>query len=104
MVSRYLERNGMRVIVAYDSLQALEIIEREAVELIISDVRMPYLDGIRLMERVRSNPKHATLPFVLMSNHLTDALTEEGLRKGAAMILPKPLRLDGLLSIVRFAE
>ncbi|MFN0064479.1 MAG: response regulator [Myxococcaceae bacterium] len=104
LLSRYLEKNGMRVFSAADALQAQDVLEREKVNLVIADYRMPHMNGIQLTQMLKSDPRHAAIPVILMSADMTDAISEEALRKGVAMVLQKPLSFDSLLTLVRFAQ
>lgn len=64
-VSSVIERLGHEVLVAESGVQALEILAAEPIDLIISDVSMPKMDGIELILRVRAD--HPDLPVLIMS-------------------------------------
>ena len=103
-LSRFLEKHGQHVYSAADALQGMNILERETIHLLITDIHMPHMDGVRFTEVVKTDPRFTRLPVVLMSSHLTEELADQGLRKGAALILPKPIDFQRLLNLVRFAE
>src|SRR5262245_20213010 len=65
-----LEREGYTVREAAHGRAALELIEREPPDLIISDLDMPGLDGHALCQRVRANPRLARIPFVILSAYI----------------------------------
>lgn len=103
-LSHFLEGHGYTVYSAGDALQALDIMERHSIELIISDYLMPHLDGIRFTEMVKSDPRFQGIPVLLITASLDAALNDKGLRKGVAMTLQKPVDMGQLLNLVRFAE
>ena len=104
LLSRFLEKNGQRVHSASDALQALDILEREPIQFVITDIRMPHMDGVRFTEAIKGDERFRNLPVVLMTGAPADELSDQGMRKGAAMILPKPVDFNRLLNLVRFAE
>ncbi len=63
-----LEAEGFRVLLAVDGIDALDLLRREPVELVISDVQMPRLDGFGLLRAVRSDPALAKLPLILVTS------------------------------------
>ena len=74
-----LESSGYKVRTAADGEEALRLLRSEPVDLLVSDVQMPRLDGIGLVERLREDPRIAALPVVLFSS----ADSEEDRRRGA---------------------
>ncbi len=103
LISIFLRRNGYRVHSATNPLEALELLQTEKVELVITDLMMPHVDGIGFTERVHKLPGCASLPVILITAYGTDELTDKGLRKGVALTLSKPLELSKLLDLVGFA-
>jgi two-component system, chemotaxis family, chemotaxis protein CheY len=103
-LSHYLERHGYTVYSAGDALQALDVMERESIGLIITDYLMPHLDGIRFTEMLKADPRFQSIPVLLITASMDDAVTDKGLRKGVAMTLQKPVDVGQLLNLVRFAE
>ncbi len=105
MLTRRLEREGYEVHSAGDALQALDLMERVAdVGMIITDLMMPYIDGLQLLDRLRADERFKSLPVIMTTAHPDDAKADQSLRKGAAFFLPKPIDFDRLLAIVKFAE
>lgn len=104
MLSRFLEKHGYAVYSAQDALQALDILTREAIGMVITDYNMPHLDGIRFTEQLRADPSYANVPIIMMTGDMTEELSDRGLRKGIAMTLAKPIDFERLLTLVRFAE
>lgn len=104
MLSRFLEKHGYTVYSASDALQALDILDRQRVGMVITDYAMPHMDGLRFTEMIKSDPRTQGIPVLMMTADPNVTRTDAGLRKGVAMTLPKPLDLEGLLTLVRFSE
>ncbi len=86
-----LQDQGYVVRRAYDGLTALQQIEHEMPDLVVTDVMMPRLDGLALFNEIRI--RAATLPVILMSAAVTP-------RKIDATFVPKPFDIDTFLDIV----
>jgi signal transduction histidine kinase/ligand-binding sensor domain-containing protein/CheY-like chemotaxis protein/AraC-like DNA-binding protein len=83
-------------IAALNGKEALKILDKQKVDLIISDVMMPEVDGLLLCEQVKSNPKFATIPIILLTAMTQAAHHIEGFRAGADDYLTKPFSTDVL--------
>jgi pilus assembly protein CpaE len=93
MVGSFLERSGYRVRRASDGIEALELVNERVPDLVITDVRMPELNGIELTSRLRGNHRTAGIPILMFSDlgEALDALA--GYAVGADDYLPKPFEL-----------
>ncbi|HWO42726.1 MAG TPA: response regulator [Candidatus Eisenbacteria bacterium] len=92
-----LRQEGYDVSEARDGAQAVEIIKRRRFDLVISDVAMPKLDGIQLVEYLRSVSPHTSI--ILLTGYLS-AATAESL-SSFVEVVEKPVALDALLSVVQ---
>jgi len=105
IVRRMLEVAGHTVLEAGEGRQALEILDREAVDVVLTDVYMPNLDGIELIRHLR---KKKTVPrIVAMSGQDASgpaSVLELARRLGAAAILQKPFTNNELLAAVTGEE
>ena len=104
LLSRFLEKHGYKVHSAGDALQALDILERTRVGLIITDYMMPHMDGIHFTEVLKQDPRTRDVPVILVTAYLADEVTERSLRKGVALTLEKPIDFNRLLTLVKFSE
>lgn len=93
-----LELAGYTVKAAMDGPAALEVLERETVGMVVSDVQMPSLDGHSLLKRIRS--RNPDLPVVLMTAYGTVQKAVDAMRCGAADYLMKPFDADVLVDMV----
>jgi len=95
-----LEMNGATVFQATSALAGLDILEREPVDVIISDISMPEIDGYEFLRRVRANPKLANLPAIAISGMRRDADIGHAREAGFSAHLGKPVSVDRLSAIV----
>ena len=83
----YLTQEGYRILKAYDGTEALEMLEREEVHLLLLDVMMPKLDGIRATLKIREKN---SIPIIILSAKSEDADKILGLNVGADEYVTKP--------------
>ncbi|GGU46308.1 SpoIIE family protein phosphatase [Streptomyces daghestanicus] len=100
-LTRLLDGAGYLVDTAVDGLAALEAVRAGAPDLVISDVMMPGLDGLGLVAALRTDPRTASVPVVLLSARAGQEASIEGLRAGADDYLVKPFAAAELLARVR---
>ncbi|HJT60051.1 MAG TPA: response regulator [Burkholderiales bacterium] len=93
----HLSGAGYQVQVAEDAIVAGHLLLQEGVDLLVTDIEMPFMDGLDLVKAIRSDPAIASLPVVFVTSQPghEDAAAELG-----AMYLRKPLRADELLKSV----
>lgn len=94
----YLIQEGYHVYKAYDGVQALELLEKEEIHLLIMDVMMPRLDGIRATLKIREN---MSLPIIILSAKSEDADKILGLNIGADDYMTKPFNPLELVARVK---
>lgn len=116
IVKSFLEKSGYQVTTASNGKEAWEYLSKlaqsqqdqnvnepalsELVDLVISDIEMPEMDGHALTSKIRENPALHKLPVVLFSSLVTDALRAKGIKVGADRQVAKP-DLAGLDKIVK---
>jgi PAS domain S-box-containing protein len=93
--------DAYRVLTAVDGLDALERLGKEQVDLVITDVMMPRLDGFGLLARMQQQPELAAIPVIMLSARAGEEGTIEGLEAGADDYLVKPFSARELLARVR---
>jgi pilus assembly protein CpaE len=93
MVGGFLERTGYRVRRASDGIEALELVQEQVPDLVITDVRMPELNGFELTARLRSHHRTASIPILMFSDLADPPNALAGYAAGADDYLPKPFEL-----------
>jgi CheY-like chemotaxis protein len=95
---RVLHRVGYETFDAPDGKAALEIIERDAPDLVITDLNMPVMTGMEFLAALQE--RGLTLPVVVLTSDVQDATREQCIERGAAEVLNKPVNDDRLLVTV----
>ena len=93
MVGGFLERRGYQVRKASDGIEALHLIHESVPDMVITDVRMPELNGIELTSRLRGNHRTAGVPILMFSEMGAPPDALAGYAVGADDYLPKPFEL-----------
>ncbi|MGA8845443.1 MAG: SpoIIE family protein phosphatase [Nocardioides sp.] len=100
-VADLLRGDGYDVAAADDGVLALELLRTTAVDLVLSDVMMPHLDGFGLLRAIRSDPTLSAMPVIMLSARAGEEGLLEGLDMGADDYLIKPFSARELLARVR---
>ncbi|MFC4531799.1 SpoIIE family protein phosphatase [Sphaerisporangium dianthi] len=98
---RLLKGAGYLVDAVGDGMQALDAIRADAPDLVVSDVMMPRLDGLAMVAALRTDPRTAGVPVLLLSARAGQEASIEGLEAGADDYLVKPFSAAELLARVR---
>ena len=94
-----------RVLTAADGAEALTVLGREAVSLVVSDVMMPVMDGLELCRRIKTDLQLSHIPVILLTARTAENSVMEGYETGADDYLTKPFNIDMLrLRISKFIE
>lgn len=98
LLKRFLESKGHEVTLAKDGREALGFFRERSFDLVLSDVRMPGLDGLQLLAAIKDiNPR---TPVVLISGYGDTETVVSALKTGAENFLAKPIRIDMLRRVV----
>lgn len=101
MVSFTLKQSGYEVIEAVDGKDALQKLSGQKVDMLITDLNMPNLDGIGLIKGARAIPTCKFIPIVMLTTESQDGKKQEGKAAGATGWIVKPFKPDQLLSVVK---
>lgn len=97
LIARVLTKAGYKVLQAADGMQALSLLETSNVDLVISDILMPGLNGYALAARLRA--KWPNMPVILTTGFLPQNAAEN-MMNGSVDFIPKPIRAETLLDMV----
>ena len=86
-----------KIISAYNGIEALETMETELPDIIVSDVMMPQMDGVELCAKVKTDVRSCHIPFIMLTAKNSVLHRIEGLEKGANSYIPKPFYPEHLL-------
>jgi two-component system, chemotaxis family, chemotaxis protein CheY len=86
---------------AADGQQALKMIEKQHYDLILADINMPVMDGLKMLEELRRKPEHRAIPVVMITTEGADADQQKAIEKGASAYLTKPVQIPQFLEVVQ---
>ena len=99
-VGSVLEKANFTTIRASDGKQAMDIIDKEIIDLIITDLEMPEMDGFELIKKTRAQKKYDDIPIVILTGRSGQKQREKGEAIGANSFIGKPFKESDLLRVV----
>jgi YesN/AraC family two-component response regulator len=97
-LSDILTAKGFQVYTANSGKEALQIIHSKPADILITDIRMPDMDGLSLFQR--ANKLQPNLVTYLMTAYSNDNIIQQGLQEGVTTVLTKPLNIEFLLQLL----
>ena len=101
-----LKKENHELIWASDGLKALELLETIKPDLIISDIMIPYIDGIQILKKIKTNEELKDIPVIMLTSKAQESDVVKGLELGAQDYMAKPfspselvLRVNNILRI-----
>jgi chemosensory pili system protein ChpA (sensor histidine kinase/response regulator) len=101
VTQRLLQREGYRVSLAADGLQALERLQQERPAVVLSDIEMPRMDGFDLARNIRADAALAELPIIMITSRIAEKHRDYARTLGVNHYLGKPYSEEELLRLVR---
>jgi len=89
-----------KVIEATDGVDALKKLSSEKVDLILADINMPVMDGLKLVSLVKNNQSYKDIPVIIITTEGAKEDRERALAIGANAYLPKPIQTQELIKLV----
>jgi two-component system cell cycle sensor histidine kinase/response regulator CckA len=97
LIARVLTKAGYEVLQAADGLEALSTLEKSNIDLVISDILMPNLNGYALVARLRA--KWPKMPVILTTGFLSQDAAKS-MMNGSVDFIPKPINADTLVDLI----
>ena len=101
VTQRLLQREGYRVVLAADGLQALERLQEERPAVVLSDIEMPRMDGFDLARNIRADAKLTSLPIIMITSRIAEKHRIYAKELGVDHYLGKPYPEDELMRLVK---
>ncbi len=98
VLTAMLKKEGYEVASASDGQEALQILQSGKIAAVVTDLKMPNIDGMELLNHITS--KHPAIPVIMITAHGTVATAVEALKKGALDYITKPFELDDLKNVI----
>ena len=100
VTQRLLLREGYRVVLAKDGLEALERLAEERPQVVLSDIEMPRMDGFDLVRNIRSNPGLRDLPVIMITSRIAQKHRDHAAELGVDHYMGKPYSEEDLLALI----
>lgn len=103
LAQRVLEAEGFSVVLAGDGVQALQVLDRQSIDIVLMDCQMPGMDGYEATRRIRAHPLTAvaSVPIVALTAHAMDEDREKCLAAGMNEYISKPFQRGHLIRTIR---
>ena len=96
-----LEDAGYDVVEAVDGADALNKLSADSVDMLVTDLNMPNVDGINLIQQVRQKPGNRFMPIIMLTSVAQPEMKSAGKAAGASGWITKPFNPEQLLAVVR---
>lgn len=96
-----LKRLDVRIVEAIDGVDGLKKVTAEKFDLIITDINMPIMDGLKLVSLIRSNSNYKDIPIIIVTTEGSEEDKKRGLALGANAYIPKPIQSGQVVSLVK---
>ncbi len=101
MLSLILRSKGYEVITAENGMEGLQKVGMEQVNLILTDMNMPYMDGIEFTKQVRSNPEISNIPIVMLTTEADEEEKQRAYKAGVDDYLVKPATAEQIVESMK---
>ncbi|AMN45273.1 chemotaxis response regulator receiver CheYI [Rhodoplanes sp. Z2-YC6860] len=101
MLMLTLSNSGFEVLQAVDGLDGLDVLGRETVDVVITDINMPKLDGYGVIQHMRERPEYDDLPILVLTTESDQEKKERARKLGATGFIIKPFNPTGLVDVLR---
>ena len=92
---------GYNVVEAVDGMDALKKLRAEPFDLILADINMPVMDGLKLVGLLRNDSRYKKTPIIMITTESTEEDRKKAMAAGATAYLSKPIQTQDLLKIVQ---
>lgn len=102
LISFSLKRiQNSNIVEASDGVDALKKLSEKKFHLIIADINMPMMDGLKLLGILRKDPNYSTIPVIIVTTEGAEADRDKGMKLGANAYLSKPIQTNDLVKAVK---
>ena len=91
----------LRITEAEDGVDGLKKLAATKFDIILTDINMPIMDGLKLVKRVRQDPVHKDVPIVIVTTENADEDRQRAMSLGASAYITKPIQAPQVISTVR---
>ena len=100
MLHHTLSNAGFEVLQAEDGKQGLDVLMTQVVDVVITDINMPVMDGIEFIRHVRATGQHQSLPILILTTETSQDKRDQGKAAGGTGWIVKPFDPEKLISVI----
>jgi two-component system chemotaxis response regulator CheY len=100
MLHHTLSNAGFEVLQAEDGQQGLDVLKTQSVDVVITDINMPIMDGIEFIRHVRATGNHQSLPILILTTETSQDKRDQGKAAGGTGWIVKPFDPEKLISVI----
>ena len=100
MLHHTLTNAGFEVLQAENGQIGLDVLKNEEVDVVITDINMPVMDGIEFIKQVRATGKHQSLPILILTTETSQDKRDQGRAAGGTGWIVKPFDPEKLISVI----
>ena len=97
MLTEVMQSLGHSITIALNGAEGLDVLARQKIDVIVSDVKMPVMDGLEFHQRVRATPDHHNTPFIFLTGVDDISNVKDACKADCDLLLQKPFPIDKLL-------
>ena len=101
LLGHYLRSRGYSIVFAENGLDAIEKLAVQYINLIVTDLNMPYMDGIEFITTLRSDPELSEIPILMVTTENDDIERAKAISSGANGYMVKPVTADTIAEKIR---
>jgi two-component system, chemotaxis family, chemotaxis protein CheY len=101
MITFTLQKEGYAVVEAVDGRDALGKVKSTPVDMVLTDLNMPNMDGLELIRELRMKPEYKYTPIVMLTTESSMGKKDEGRQAGATGWIVKPFKPEQLIAVVK---
>jgi two-component system chemotaxis response regulator CheY len=100
MIAHTLETAGWKVLQGEDGQKAATLLDGRAIDVVVTDLNMPGMDGIALIKHIRAQPPYRFTPVLMLTTESHEVRKQEGKRAGATGWIVKPFHPDQPVAVI----
>jgi CheY-like chemotaxis protein len=99
MLQEVMQSIGHNIVIALNGVEALDMLEKQKIDVVVSDVKMPTMNGIEFHKRLRALPEHRNTPFIFLTGVNDVSEVKAACTHDYDLILQKPFPIDELIRL-----
>jgi CheY-like chemotaxis protein len=99
MLQEVMQSIGHTIVIALNGVEALDMLEKQKIDVVVSDVKMPTMNGIEFHRRLRALPEHRNTPFIFLTGIDDTTEVKASCTRDCDLVLQKPFPIDELIKL-----